>query len=307
MTIKTGILPLAALASTLALSACGGGDGGVASTPPPPPASYTKLADLTGNQTFQSGGIHWTSGPVVGGTTISNQGADSFGSGPTFAYAAASDTFTITAPGGAVGVFTAADFNAAQSTATTRVFLKVGPSGQQSLRLTTPTINGVALSYTQFSNFLNASGSTATSWISVGGMPTIASDMPKSGTATYSAQTGANILASPPTVSAPFTVYVATAASTATFSANFGTGAINTSVRLIGAPAGSSTTTDFGTFSGTGTIASGGPAFSGTFAGTTGAGFSGAFFGPQALEMGYAYNFAAGGVEVFGGTSGVKQ
>ena len=91
-------------ALSLGLSACGGG---VSSTPtptPPPtptpaPATYTKIADLTGDRTFQTGGMQYDSSTTG---ALSNGAVVNFGSGTTVAYTASSDTYTLTAPGGAL-------------------------------------------------------------------------------------------------------------------------------------------------------------------------------------------------------------
>ena len=301
-------LSLAALSTTMALSACGDGSGGgVTSTPAPPPPSYTKVADLTGSHTFQTGGVHWQSSPGA----ISGQGADAFGKGVTI-LADGNGAFTVTEPGGTAATFTAFDVDAINSTATTQAYSKVAPSGTQQLRLTVPTVAGVALSYTVIGFFLDAGNSGAPSvtrvWTAVGGVPTLASDMPRTGTATYTAETSADVVTNA-------AIYASDPTSTATFAANFGAGTVQTSVHLFGvspfvgplSPSPGTPPVDFGTFTGTGTIAAGGPGFAGSFAGTTGAGFSGAFFGPQAQEMAYSFNFAANGIEAFGATRGVKH
>ena len=242
--------------------------------------------------------MHWTAST----SGVSGRGADQFGSGAVFAYNAASDTFTVTPPGGSSTTFVAADFQSAPSNATTRVFANA--AGQ--LTLSYPTIAGVPLSYTQTAFFSASSGSSSSSWFAVGGVPTVAGDMPRTGSATYTAETGANVVA--PAAGAGNAVYATTTGTSATFSANFGSGTVATSVHLVAAQSGiaSAPATDFGTFTGTGTISSSGPGFSGTFAGTTGAGFSGAFFGPQAAEAAYTYNFVSGSMEAFGATRAVK-
>lgn len=287
------VLPLLAL--PLALSACGGG-GGVASTPAPS-ASYQTLDQLTGNQTFQSAGYHYNSNGV-------DRGTDSFGTGLTFAYNAASDTFTITTPTGLSATFDPSHFQPAQSTASARVFVKGSPSTTQVLVLNRPAIGGVPLSYAEVASFFDVN--TTTGWVAVGGVPTRSSDMPRSGSASYTAATVATITAN----GQPYTVNASTG-STATFSANFGANSVSTSVHLAGSPNGGGPVVDFGTVSGTGTISSTGPGFTGTFAGTSGPGFSGAFFGPQGVEAAYGYNFisgySGGSYEAFGVTVAKKN
>jgi hypothetical protein len=291
---------LALAGSTVALAACGGGgSGGIVSTPNPPGSSYSTLDQLTGNQTFQSGGIHWSSGQ--GG--ISGRGTDSFGSGLVFSYNAASDTFSVTTPTNVTATFDASTFQPGQSNSTTRVFVN---GTQQSLRLTRPSINNVTLSYLEVANFVNPA--TSTSWTAVGGVPTQNSDVPRTGSATYTASTGANIFTNG--ASTPHSTANATG-TTATFSANFAANTVATSVHLVGAQTNGGAAVDFGTFNGSGTISSTGPGFAGTFTGTTGAGFSGAFFGPQGAEAGYTYNFvgtySGGSLEAFGATTAKKN
>ncbi len=288
------------IALALPLAACG--DGAVNSTPPPPtptptPApTYIKIADLTATTTFQTAAVHWQ----ASATGIAGQGADAFGNTLTVTFDPAAGSYVINAPGPITGSFGPADTDPLGTSGNVHAYVKNTPTGQQRLRVTLPTVGGVPLNYLIFGTFLDGSGGVSRSWTAVGGSPTVASDMPKTGTATYTAETSANVLSGG-------TVYTTTSASTASFSANFGTGAITTTLHLFGAPSGSSTATDFGTFSGTGTIAAGNPGFTGTFTGTTGAGFAGAFFGPQAAEMGYVYNFSNGTIEVFGGTAGKKN
>lgn len=285
-------------AGSLCLSACG--DGGVSSTPTPPPApppaTYTKLQDLTTTTTFNSADVHWQ----ASSSGVTGQGADAFGNTLTVTFDPTTESYTINAPGPITATFSNADTDPLGTGGNVHSYVKTTSTGQQRLRVTLPTVGGVPLSYTLFGTFLDGSGGISRSWTAVGGAPTLASDMPKTGSATYSAETSANVVGGG-------TVYTTTAASTATFGVNFQSGAITTSIHLIGAPGGSSTTTDFGTFDGTGTISASGPGFTGSFAGTTGPGFTGAFFGPQAGEMGYVYNFVSGTFEYFGGTAGKKN
>jgi len=290
------------LALTILLAGCGGGgSGGVSSTPNPPAGgSYSTLDQLTGNQTFQSGGIHWQ----VSGAGRTGQGTDAFGSGVVFAYNEASDTFTVTTPTGVVATFDASTYQAGQSTGTRDVFVKGTGASQQTLTLSRPSLSGVVMSYLVIASFFNTP--TSSSWTAVGGVPTQASDVPRSGSATYTADTGANVFVGNTQYTA-----LSTSGSTATFSANFGANSVATSVHLIGPPAAGGVAVDFGTFNGTGTISSSGPGFTGAFTATTGAGFSGAFFGPQGAEAAYTYNFigtyTGGSMEAFGATWAKKN
>jgi hypothetical protein len=287
--------PAALGAAILTMLVAGCGDGGVNSTPAPP--AYKTLDQLTGNQTFQTGGTHYQNP----GTGLTGLGTDAFGHGLVIDYNDAAGTFTLTAPDGTNGTFTQADFVATQSTATTRVFQKSTPTGGQSLSLSRPLVGGVQLSYLEIGSFTDVNAGRVKGWSAVGGVPTIASDLPKTGTATYTTGVGGVVInGSGVNPTDP-------AANSGTFSANFATGAITTSVHLVGAATSPGGVVDYGAFNGTGTIASGSPGFTGSFTGTTGAGFSGAFFGPQAAEMGYTFNFVAGANTVFGAAYGRKN
>jgi len=289
------------VALPMLLSACGGG-GGVASTPttpptpPAPPATYTKLADLTGSNTFNTAGVAWQ----ASSSGISGQTLVPFGNAVTVNYDVNSGTYTINAPGGITGSFSPANADPLGTGGNVQAYVKNTATGQQRLRVTQPSVGGVPLSYMMLGTFLDGSAGVSRSWSVVGGMPTLATDMPKTGSATYTTEGGGVVLSSG-------VQHNTTTASTASFSANFGTGALSTSVKLVAAPANGGAAVDFGTFNGTGTITSGTSAFTGAFTGTTGPGFAGAFFGPQATEMGYTFNFKTDTIEAFGGVVGKKQ
>ena len=98
---------LAVCGMTLVLAACGG-DGGLASggpPPSPPGVTYTRLADLTGDRTFQTAGV--TYDPTAQG--YANTSAQAFGSGAQVAYNAASDSYTLSAAGATTATFTPAN------------------------------------------------------------------------------------------------------------------------------------------------------------------------------------------------------
>ncbi|NBC37625.1 hypothetical protein GTZ99_13805 [Novosphingobium sp. FSY-8] len=284
---KKMLLPLMA---GLALTGCGGGDsgGGVASTPGP---TYRTLSQLGGNQTFQSGGVGWTVGSGIIGQ--SNQTTQAFGQGVTIAYDAGADSYTLSAPsGGATSVFTPAMVDATQSTSGRMVWRNSATNEQ--LTIATAQVNGVNLSYTLTGLWLkpNSSGGTANVYMAVGGVPTLASDVPRSGSANYTTSVGGTHVDANG-------AYTLTGNSSATFSANFAAGTVATTLSLngtlLGGNAGAPSTVALGSFTGSGTIASGTSGFSGTLtpganntSGMTGA-FSGGFFGPQAVEMAYGW------------------
>ena len=158
----------------LLLSGCGGG-GGTASTPPP---TYTKLADLTGNRTFQSAGAHWTFSPGQ----LSGLSVQKYGAGVTIAYNASSDSFTLTAPDGVTDTFSSA-------TSTPPAGFVPPPDGVVLYNNTggifvvpkQPLVNGVALSYTALGGWVHIQNNVPSVYAAVSGVPTIASDMPRNG------------------------------------------------------------------------------------------------------------------------------
>lgn len=119
------------------------------------------------------------------------------------------------------------------------------------------------------------------------GYPTVASDMPRSGSANYATFVRATRLIVGSTGSGGSESPLA---GTATFGVNFATGAIDTSLSLVVPDVGGSRAA--GTFNGTGIITTGTSSFTGTFTSPDTAltgDFTGAFFGPAAEEMGYAF------------------
>ncbi len=279
----------------LLLSGCGGG-GSVASTPAP---TYTKLANLSGNQTFQSAAIHFT----FANSQSAGYSSQKYGSGVVIAYTASSDSYTLTAPDGTTDTFSSTATPPPGFTPPPNTVVLFGGSG--SFSVTAPVVNGVALSYTAIGSWNHIQNGVQSLYFAVSGVPTIVSDMPKSGSATYQTSLGGTAFA--PGRSTPLSLQ---ANSTATFSANFGAGTVATTLNLVGAGL-NQPPVNFGSYSGTGTITSGGPGFSGTLTSVAGnqisatGEFSGAFFGPQATEMGYAW-YLAGGIGAQGIITGMK-
>ena len=286
--MKRWFLAGSAMTLGLLLSGCGGGGDGVASMPPP---TYTKLADLSGNQTFQSAGV----GYKISNGTLPSYSTQKFGAGVTIAYTASTDSYTLTAPDGATDTFSSSTNVPPPGFTPTPNVLTLFNSAGGTFSLSTPTLNGVAMSYLAMGSWDHLQNGAESYYLAVSGVPTIASDMPKSGTANYqTAVHGVQIQAG--------AIYDLSTASTATFSADFGAGTIATTLHLAGSrynpvtmTTGTEPPTDWGSYTGSGTIASGGPGFSGTLTSTPSSSvsasgeFAGAFFGPQAKEMGYTW------------------
>lgn len=294
----------AALAITVALGGCGGGSGsGIVSTPTPTPtpASYTKIVDMSGDRTFQTAGVEYTASAPNG---LTNGTTQALGNGVTVAYTASSDSYKLTAPDGTTTTFNPLDVSVPSPSApNSQRWAK--PGTNEAFVLTVPTVDGVALSYTIVGSWQRPTAIPGQTDIrlAVGGVPTLASDMPRTGSATYSAAMGG-------AVAQNGLAYSLNGSSSASFSANFANNSVATSLVLAGtsSPLLGGATTSFGTFDGTGTISSTGPGFGGTLSGngTTGI-FSGSFFGPKALEMAYAWYLSGGSLSAAGTVVGVKK
>jgi hypothetical protein len=137
----------AALPMLAMLSGCGGGastGGGVASTPTPTPATYVKIADMTGDRTFQTGGVKYN----TSATGFSNGATEAFGSGVVVSYTAATDTYRLTAPDGATATFDPSSVQPPPPGSTALQWVKVTGTTRDQFTLSVPLVNGVPLSYT---------------------------------------------------------------------------------------------------------------------------------------------------------------
>lgn len=306
------ILAAAVLAGMgVSLSACG--DGSVSSTPPPTPTptptptpapTYLKLTDLTGDRTFKTAGVKYDVGPAGS----SNAAALAYPDGVQVAYTASNDSYTLSVAGATTTTFLPSEISQPQPAPNVVQYLKRNSSGAVTdvLTLIIPRPGGVALSYTLVGTWGTNLTTSPTYRIGIGGIPTLVTDVPKTGSANYTVGVGGN-------ANNGGTNYVLSPNSTATFSANFGAGTVATTLNLSGVAGSSTTPVSFGAFTGTGMISSTTPGFGGTFSGTafnastTSGVFSGAFFGPQAIEMGYAYSLTAGTFNAVGAVTGTKQ
>ncbi|PTS87588.1 hypothetical protein DBR17_05725, partial [Sphingomonas sp. HMWF008] len=136
-------LPLATM-----LGACGGsaGVGSVGSTPTPPAAAtYTKIADMSGDRTFQTAGIEYNTGPGVLGTGVSTF---AFGSGVTVAYTASSDSYRLTAADGSTVTFDPSNVQSGTPIPNGVLYVKTVGTTRDQFSISAPTVAGVPLSYT---------------------------------------------------------------------------------------------------------------------------------------------------------------
>ncbi|HTN14438.1 MAG TPA: transferrin-binding protein-like solute binding protein [Sphingomonadaceae bacterium] len=167
-----------------------------------------------------------------------------------------------------------------------------------------PKINGVTLSYTRFGTYakVNVSLSPSIEPLAafVFGQPTASGSMPVSGNASYTSDLFGVVVKETGSVPPDFYT-MGDGYGSATFSANFGSGTVSTLINLDTDGGG-----NFGTLNGSGTITSGGPAFNGTLTGSANGGFTGAFFGPNAVEMGYVFQAQGTGFVTYGNVFGTK-
>lgn len=306
---KVAHLGVAAPAAALLLSACGGGGGGgLVSTPPPPPPptfSYESFP-LTKSASFEtiSGHLDYTGTDyqLLRGPTGEDVGVSGRPSGLTFAYDASAGTYTV-----ADGTDSASFSDSAPvSSGSTDSYTTKSGSVTDQLDLFSNVRSGgsqgagaIALTYLSFGKWTHSDGQTLDNRITyfLFGSPTDPSDMPHTGTATYSTMvTGSSFAGCYGCDAQPFD-------GSATVTADFGAGSVNTDLTL----------TSIGSFQGTGTIS--GNQFAGNFTGNfTAAGtelqdgaFQGGFFGPSAAEMGYTFSLHEHVLDPYAGAAPVPD
>jgi len=284
--MKRNGLGLLALCSLL--TACGGSNDGLTSTPPPPPppaapfplAATSSFQTITGKLSYN--GVAQENFSGLGNATLSTLDIAGRSSDVTFSYDASSGTYTVQGSGAPIA-FTAT--NAVATTDYRKVYgvtqgavsdaIALYGNVQANNTATAP----VELSYTSYGLWIHTDNlvSQTTNTYFLYGQPTGAANMPTSGTATYQMTVAARALE---TVAVPS--QISTLSGTATLSANFGTGTVDTNLSFTGRTF---------TYSGTGPIT--GDQFSGTFSSAdptfVRGGFNGGFFGPGAKEAGYTF------------------
>ena len=154
----------------------------------------------------------------------------------------------------------------------------------------------VKLTYLSYGSWEHDDLTTGNDWdrYFLFGYQTNTQDMPRSGTATYSTAVSANMKTE---ISAD-AEHVLTGS--ATFTANFAQGNVNTSL-VLGYP-------DSSSFAYNGSAPISGNLFSGTFSSSTDpyfqlGSFAGGFYGPKAIEMGYVFAIERGEADPYAGAS----
>lgn len=296
----------AAVAAAGLVAACGGGGGsgsggsgtsGPAPAPSPtatptPAPTYSLLAALTGDQVFKTACAGQTNRtpPIA----FPNTG---FGDGIAFSYAAATDSYTLSA-NGRTYTYGPADRDPA-APATARAYVKTVAGFTERFSIGVPTVAGAALQYTAGFSLL-AIGNTGepVQYNCVYGVPTLVTDVPPTpqvtfpnvavfgiGRVTGGAAPGSYDLRS----------------STATLTGDVTTGKVTLQLRLVGrllGPSGpSATTTELGTYASTADTDTAKPSYYGTIASSDRMNvfsqFGGWFFGPQGREAQMTYTIVS--------------
>ena len=292
----------------LLLASCGGGDDPTPTPTPSPtptptptpttsptPPAYKKLSELAGDLQFDTAGITYTidtstnpAGPVA------NLTSQVFGAGTRIEFTDATDKFKLTAPT-TPAVTVEFDESAAVIVSPT-VRRWVVPAGSATPTDVVTYFEGPG-EYVFLSSWQKIAGNTSTFRLGTAGVITFASDLPTT-TVTYNVAFGGSVrtgTANPVTVD--------TARSTGTMVINFTARTGTISVPLFAADG-----TSLGTVTGNITLPAGASSFTGTitFGGSNGV-ISGAFFGPNALEIGYAAGMTSTTQSYVGLGGGRKQ
>lgn len=277
----------------LGLTACGGGGGtaSAGSTPPSPaPTEPAKNSNLTATQVSES---YANRGAKLGFTAVKGTGQvdgrpAGGGTSLTVAYDAAAQSYTITGDGQSQ-TFRPADIDSAASGAAVAFYARSAAGTTDSLALFKPGAANptIALTYVSYGAWQRTveQGTTiaATQRFFVYGVPTAASAMPTSGTASY-ATTLDGFMAN------DTGLYSLTGASS--FTADFSAGTVNVSLAPVGTEISTHAVRSFGTLTGNGTLTAASSSFASDLAGSGYSGsINGQFFGPGAAEMGGVFTF----------------
>ena len=298
--MRIAFLRAAVSAFCLFLTACGGGGGTqVVSMPPPPPVTPTAfpLTTLGSFNTITADRIYQL--PSTG-ITVSKFGVASSSSALTISYDPGNGTYTVQ------NSTAAATFGAGDRSSNTYLdtYSKQSGTAADALTLFSNVRSGASqsgapvqltyLSYGSWSHDDSSSGDHRDSYF-LFGYPTADAEMPRAGSATYSTAVTGNL------VSVFFSQGESSVNGSATFSADFGTGTVDTQLTLR-TPAQNL----IGTYVGTAPIAAN--AFAGTFTSSddlylNSGSFAGGFYGPNAKEMGYTFSIDRGVDDPYAGTT----
>jgi hypothetical protein len=278
------------------LSACGGGgsNGGAISTPPPPPAqTNTSLAPLQFSDTFSfspAGVIQYTVTRPTGAATARTGTSVFTTDGDRVRYDANAGSYTLESSLVPQVTFGSVDKVAASTNATVTAYQKANGTRQDNLALFNAGSGNPVLALTYVSYGAQQSITDRGNTLDVDtafftfGIATAAADMPRTGTASYRT-----------TLDGQFadTSGVYALGGSSSLTADFAAATVAFSMTPVGTNVVSGITKDFGTQSVSAAMQSGTNRFSGQgISNAEGyrAGFQGAFYGPQAAEVGGVFS-----------------
>lgn len=261
-----------------------------APTPPPPPTNG--MLPPTVSESFANRATSMSATVSSAVATPSLWQAAPL-AGMTFAYDAATQTYSIAGGGGTSQSFGAADRSAALSTGIANVYEKRGAGITETLTLfnagaANPTLALTYASYGLYQRTDDAGGGSPVNLnylAFVYGVQTAAADMPRTGSASYNAVIDGYFVGGD--ASQP-----ATLSGSGRFDANFASGTIGVTMSPTARSITSGAVTSLPTLTGSGTIAAGTATFATSLSGGAYQGtLQGMFFGPQAAEIGASFAF----------------
>jgi hypothetical protein len=310
---------LGAAAMSFTLAGCGGGSPSpsptptptTTPTPTPTPISYGSFP-LTGPTEFGTidAFLSYTGDPAVGAVTLGAAGTEAGGSTRFRVAVLADPTTASTATGGTpVVIHENAEevrFDKAQlivppaTTVDEYIFDGAGGAaagqvtrGEFLNNTTTAKVTAtaaLALTRESYTGWIRADSTAGNHRVTYGvwGFPTVASDLPTTGTATYTTRIAGRTVGV--VAGAPGTTTVQRLGGTVTVTVNFATGMVTFTANVTTVATGG-VETPYGTFSGSGAIAAGATQFVGSLgAGSPVSGtIAGSFFGPAGAEIGVTF------------------
>lgn len=313
--IRRSIL-IASTAVVLVVAGCSGGDDGATPTPTPTPSSsvtptpspisYSSLpiAATSAAEFFTvSAATSYTGDASAGPVTLGAAGTDAFSNRVRLALQGALTSTTTTElvvrENTEESRFKGEDLLTPPLPANPEYVLRditapTTPGGFTQLDLLNNTVSGqvtsdtaLALTRVSYAGWWRGDSTAGAKRITYGvfGYPTVPSDMPTTGTATYTVRIAGRSVIAPAAGASP----VDKLGGTATLSINYATGLVTLTLNLERITSGGNVA--YGTFTGTGAIPVGSNQFTGSFGpgSTVGGTFQGLAYGPQAAEVGISF------------------
>ncbi|MGV3455556.1 transferrin-binding protein-like solute binding protein [Sphingomonas sp.] len=312
--IRRSIL-IASTAVVLVVAGCSGGDDGATPTPTPTPSSsvtptpspisYSSLpiAANTAGEFFTVSAATSYTGDATGPVTLGAAGTDAFSNRVRLALqgtlTSTSTTELVVRENAEESRFKGEDLLTPPLPANPEYVLRditapTNPGGFSQLDLLNNTVSGqvtsdtaLALTRVSYAGWWRGDSTAGAKRITYGvyGYPTVISDMPTTGTATYTVRIAGRSVIAPAAGASP----VDKLGGTATLSINYATGLVTLTLNLERVTTGGNVA--YGTFTGTGAIPVGSNQFTGSFGpgSTAGGTFQGLAYGPQAGEIGISF------------------